>query len=166
MNLRQKVKQAKKELQLLEELPKSASTYEVWVRFQKKAELTQLIDRKRKPDRYAGWKDEVPIDWGELTYISLRANFKEFGVLTMPNSRVIKVSTAQAFVDDLFKNEMIPYAQRVANLPADKERFVDYSLAASTDRKKGKLLQVISLYRQYHGDDRLLHLNERLIPKD
>lgn len=164
MNLRQKVKWAKKELKRLDEHYPSGTMLDIYEKTIRKIELQKIIDYKRKPSRPYRWDEDYKIDWGKLTYIGFQVDFKELLRLSYPNGRVLLNKEIKAFLSEclpIFQKE----SERVSKIDIDskdrhdywrgKRKRVDYALSVSNDRTKSKRFHIEYRFFQYEGDDRI-----------
>lgn len=172
MNLRQKVKQAKKRLAMLEK----QSPYTQWdmvVNFQAKNEMQKIIDFKRKPSRYFHWNETYEINLDNLTYIAIYADSEKLAEMKNTNGKPLKKEQVSAFVDSVLKNQFYHYAAKVSEMekhpknekindPRYEQRIntVDYSLKLSNDRTKQKRFHREVFYQQMRGSDQLFKPNK------
>lgn len=160
MNLRQKVKQAKRELQTFDEKYYGSSSWEIYQKFKDKMKLQETINHKRKISRYYHWNEEQEIDWNKLTYISLHADFVELATLKTANGRVLKKEVVVEFLNGICMEKLIDYARKVQKEEVDiissgLRKHVDYLLVVSNDSTKAKKWDMEKVYYQFEGDDKL-----------
>lgn len=158
MNLRQKIKQAKKELKNLNKAKDKNSTWEIIKKVEKEIELQNIINYKRKFYTYCKDNDEYKIDWRKLTYISFNADFTELGVLKSPNGRPLKRQKVKKFMEYMVDNKFINYATLISQEnKTDNPYRVDYYLAVSNDKTKDKKLYIEKLACQFRGESKIYH---------
>lgn len=154
MNLRQKVKRAKKELIDVEDNYRETSAWAIAQKFQAKSRLQKIIDYKRKPSRYYYWHEEHKIDWSKLTYISLHADYTKLLTLHSVNGKPITKGKLGLFTAEC-RMKIYEFGLRVQQRESDNKKHTDYVFVVSNDRTKGKRLHSKKIYCQYDGDDML-----------
>lgn len=159
MNLRQKVKQAEKEMAIIDEKYPARSTWDVLEKIKRKNQLQQTIDYKRKGSRYVRSNESYPVDLNKLTYLSLRADFHTLLTIKSVNGKPLTEEQIERFIDDC-RMKIATYGKTVQQKESDGERHTDYCIVMSNDRTKRKRLQIDYLYCQYHGDDKLYPYNK------
>lgn len=159
MNLRQKVKQAKKELKIVEEKYSGSSTWDIVQKFQAKSRLQKIIDYKRKPSRFLHWNEEHEIDWEKLTYISLQADFNELLKVETPNGRPFTKQRVEEFLRSC-RMKIYEHGVKIQQKESGEKRYTDYVFFVSDDRTKQKRFHPQKFCRQYHGDDKLYPYND------
>ncbi|MEG0381308.1 MAG: hypothetical protein RR603_06375 [Kurthia sp.] len=168
MNLRQKVKQAKKQLATLENAPNPTSQWGMVTSYWDKSKLQRIIDYKRKPNRYFNWNDEYEINYKNLTYIAIYADFDKLAELKSHNGKPLKREVVGAFVSSIMATKWYDYAIRVSKMekhpvnekindPRYEQRIntVTYSLKVSNDRTRQKRYHREPFYYQLRGEDKL-----------
>lgn len=116
MNLRQKVKQAKKQLALLEQKPKPHTQYGMVVDFQERSELQKIIDCKRKPSRNFHWNEDREIDYTKLTYIAFRVDGHTLAKMISANGKPFKMDEISSFIISVQNNQFYQYAVNVSKM--------------------------------------------------
>lgn len=159
MNLRQKVKKAKKDLIIAEEKYHGTSTWDIIEGFRVKSPLKKIIDYKRKPNRMIHFNEEHKVDWTKLTYIKLHADYGELIKMVSPNGQPFSKEQLTDFINESI-NEIYKYALKVMERSKDGNEYTDYVFLVSESRTKQKIFQSKKFYRQYHGDDKLHLQNE------
>lgn len=158
MNLRQKVKQAKKELATVDERYGGPYALDMVQNFQEKSRLQKIINYKRKPSRFVSWNEERKIDTNKLTYISLRADYQELLTIKSPNGKPLTKRQIDEFVKRCGKR-MYGHGLKVYEREPSKKEYTDYEYFISDCRTKQKVFHIKKLYRQYYGDDKLYSYN-------
>lgn len=159
MNLRQKIKMAKRELRQLE--MKGSGTYvlDIYEYAQQQSELQKIINHKRNFNQHYGWNETANVDMNKLTYIAIHSDFKELGVLVSPNGKPISMESADKFINNIIRTKMFNYAKEVAKeeKPTDKmvRKHIDYYLVLSSDRTKSKKVLKKKLFYQFKGDENI-----------
>lgn len=161
MNLRQKVKKAKKELIISNDNYNGSTPWDIYKNFEITSRLQEIIDYKRKPSRNYNWNEEYKIDWGKLTYIKLQANSSELLILKSPNGKPLTRKQIVYFFNQC-RAKMYQHGVKVHLKDSTDELYTEYVLYLSDDRKKQKRFHVEKAYRQYHGDDKLHTYNDIL----
>lgn len=164
MNLRQKVKWAKKEIAKLNEQYPSNTTWDIYCRTLREIELQKIIDYKRKPHKMYNWKENYEIDWDNLTYIRFQADFKDLVTLKSPNGRPLTNKQLEEFKHKCLI-KLKNHAYKVFEIDIDdtgrgeylkgKRSRVNYVYVVSNDRTKSKRLHIQYMYYQYEGDDQI-----------
>lgn len=163
MNLRQKVKQAKVKLKKVEEDYKrktryGATTWDIVENYEITSKLQEIINHKRKFNRYYHWNEEHQIDWDNLTYISFHADYKTLGILKSPNGKPLKKEDVNHFLDIIMKTKFYPFAKEISKLEKNEKDYIkhiDYFVSVSNDRTKDKKLHMEKVYYQFKGDDKI-----------
>lgn len=164
MNLRQKVKQAKKELAELDELYSSYSIWDIFHKVTRQLELQEIIDYKRKPSKMYGWNEEYDIDWDKLTYISFQIDYKEILRLMYPNGKVLSKREIEEFVRECV-SKIPSESEKIAQIDINddsrddywkgRRRRIDYTILVSNDRTKSKKFHKEDKFFQFEGDNRI-----------
>lgn len=178
MNLRQKVKKAKKELQELtnEEFKRKNKshlyiTFEdntmlgMLERFNRKSELQEIINKKRNYNRHFNADEEYDIDWSKLTYISFHADFDTLAVLKSSNGRPLARKDIQAFLEkatEKFKNYIKAVSEREPRIEFGIHAKVDYFFKVSNDRTKSKRLHIENLCYQLEGSSKVYFYDSKI----
>lgn len=168
MNLRQKVKQAKKQLTILENAPEPYSQWGIVQNYWTKSKLQKIIDYKRKPNRHYDWDEEYEIDWKSLTYIAIYADFDKLAELKSANGRPLDPDTVDTFIDLIIRTNFYNHAVKVSEMekhptnehladPRYEQRIntITYSFKVSNDRKQQKRFHREPFYYQMRGEDKL-----------
>lgn len=139
MKLRQKIKQAKKELRKLEEL-ESPTNFNFSL-LQKKHELTDLINIKRHLHSYT--KDEKILS-GQLTYMELSCGISKLFSVMNPNGKPLSIEQ-QIYFNNHATQSLLSYVpfvyekyNQMDDLPPDF--YSIYTLNVSTDSSRAKRL--------------------------
>ncbi|MGE7843610.1 hypothetical protein ACQKNX_22875 [Lysinibacillus sp. NPDC093712] len=148
MNLRQKIKMAKKELKKLDSFPTSKSKQN-----KRRQELTDLINSKRHLNSYT---DDEKILNGKLTYMELSCGMTKLSFVKNPNGKPLSVRQQMLFnnhaTQALLKYVPVVYEKYKNNneLPSDFHSI--YTLYVSTDSKRAKrLFCKLSIYQFKDG---------------
>lgn len=155
LNLRQKVKQAKRQLEVIENTYYGNSHWEISTKILDRIAQEKIIDYKKKKDRLMHWKENYEIDWNKLTHISIHTDFKEFGRLRSLNGRPLNVKDINVFLDDMLKEKVYAHAKNYSEqTPSERSRNqIDYYLLVSNDKTRSKRLCIHYLYYQNCGED-------------
>lgn len=159
LNLRQKVKRAKKDIETVEERIPGPYTLDIVERFEEKSRLQKIIDYKRKPNRIVNWDDPYKPCYDKLTYMSLSANFEDLTKIVSPNGKPLTRKQVREFINKCH-DKIYHYGLKVAQREPNKEMYTDYVLFTSDFRTKQKTLYPVKIYRQYDGDDKLYAYND------
>ena len=152
LNLRQKVKHAKKELAIIDEKYPARSTWGILEKVKRQGVLLKIIDHKRKRSKYVSEKPQI--DLNKLTYLSLHADFHTLLTIKSVNGKPLTERQIVKFLDDC-RIKISIYGKTVQQKESDDRRHTDYCFIMSNDRTKRKTLFVEYIYYQYHGDDKL-----------
>ncbi|WP_025909326.1 hypothetical protein [Priestia flexa] len=167
MNLRQKVKQAKKELKIVKETYPEKYTIDIAKKHHRINELQKIINLKRNFNReYVKWKEDYRIDSSNLTYVSFHGGYEELGVLSYPNGKTLSVKEVDAFIREMVQTKVIDVARKVAKQePSDNEIInrVDYIVFLSNDRTKSKRLHKEKLFYQLKGNEKIYFYKSNFI---
>lgn len=157
MNLRQKVKKAKEELNALENTYCGNTAWDIVKNHEEKSKLKKVINYKRNINEYYNWNEKHVIDWERLTYISFYANFENLGTLKSANGKPLTQKEVNRFLTEIFKTKFYNFANQISKVePSNIERkYIDYCLVVSNDRTKAKKLHVEKIYYQFKGDDKI-----------
>lgn len=165
MNLRQKIKKAKKELEELERKEHGDTMVDMYLHFKRTEELNHVIQAKRKVNSYITHDEPHVINWKKLTYISLQADFGTLAVLKSSNGKPLELNIVKKFLEEATHKlsiYAISVSERTPRMIDENPYRVDYSLAVSYDRTKGKRLYRVMIGYQYEGSDSIF-LNNKLI---
>lgn len=156
MNLRHKVKLAKKQLSELENAREPSSTYEILERFYQKKKLEEIIQKKTKPTREAHWNEEREVNWDKLTYVSFMIDGVEKSNIKTPNGKILNKKEIADFIDNMYKL-ICTHSLKVIDInPKEKVLdYVSYYLLVSDEKTKQKVLQREDLYFQNYGSNTL-----------
>lgn len=166
MNLRQKVKKAKRELAILKDQP-TLTQWDMWQNYENRRKLNSIIDLKKKSSRYYHWNEKYEIDWKKLTYIAVYADFDKLAELKSPNGKPLNPKLVDEFIDLVIRTKFYDYAKKVSEMEWrtnkgidtewEKRRFnmVTYSLTVSNDRTKQKRFHSEPVFYQVRGEDKL-----------
>ena len=166
MNLRQKVKKAKKQLPILKEQP-TTTQWDMVQNYMAQRKLQELIDFKRKPTRHYHWNETPEIDWKKLTYIEITADWKSLAVLKSPNGKPLHPAVIDQFVNLIIGTKFYNYAKKISESewitlekPAmrgyeERHNTVEYAFVVSSDCTKQKRLHYRVFYYQLRGSDKL-----------
>ena len=154
MNLRQKVKRAKKELAAAEKLHTGSTLSASVRRFLAKNDLQKIVDYKKKPTDFYNWDAAYAIDPAKLTHIGLHADFNELHRLHSPVGKPLTQEQIKSFLDEC-PLKIGQFAKRVHQRPPSDTRYVCYWLSISNDRTKRKSIHQEKLYKQFEGDNRI-----------
>lgn len=159
MNLRQKIKKAKKEMRELEQKDSGSYMVDIYRHVQEQSRLQKIINHKRNFNLHYEWSEPIKIDMKKLTYIAIRSNFKELGVMISPNGKPISIEKANEFINTTLKSNLWSYSKKIASQEkptAEYERkHVDYYISLSNDRTKSKKLTNEKLFYQFIGDEKI-----------
>lgn len=168
MNLRQKIKKAKAELNgLLKE--HHSSTWEIIKSFEKRQKLQKIINHKRNFNRYFDFNEEYKINLKKITYISFHADFKDLGVLKSPNGKPLKQKEINAFLIKMIQTKLYEHAKKVSEEVPSKDGFmnrIDYWISISDDRTKAKRLHAEKVYFQFKGDETIYRYQKQIDEKE
>jgi len=155
MNLRKKIKKAKKEIKEVEEQYTGNTTFDIVMRYKKTSKLQKIINYKRNDNRFYQWNEGYEIDWNKLTYFGFNAGFTNLGYLKSANGKALTRTEINKFLK-VIMDKFYQYAKQVSGEEAsegDFRKHVDYSIIVSNDRTKGKRLHVEKRYFQFKGSD-------------
>lgn len=157
MNLRQKVKQAKKELTELQTEQVGSTTWEIIQRHYKEMKLQKIIDTKKKPNRFYHYNEDATIGAENFTYLKLLAgDNRVLAKKVSVNGKPFSESELQDFLL-VCQKKIGDYGKRVYERKKSEENKVTYELYASGDRTKRKRVKSKGLYYQFDGSDLLHH---------
>lgn len=156
MNLRQKVKIAKKKLAIAEEKYSGTSTSDIINRFKIIKPLEKTINYKKKPSRFFRWNEPQEVDWAKLTYIKLQVNSDVILRMVSPNGRPFTNQQLLEFMNDS-RRKMYQYGVKISKKSSLKNEYVDYVLIVSDDKTKQKRFLIEKLFCQYYGEDKMYH---------
>lgn len=155
MNLRQKVKLAKRELKVAEENLKNARTslgiYEAW---QKVDKLRTIVNYKRKPNSNFNWNENDKVDMNNLTYVELKVDDTTLYKKVSPNGKPFNKREI-AFINKEITKRIANNGRKVAKENRSNENYVDYYLLLSDFKTKQKKLATKELFRQFEGHGEL-----------
>lgn len=161
MNLRQKIKKAKRELKELNSKGSGSSMWDMLQHFEKEQKLQTIINHKRNFNQYYGWEEKPNVNLQKLTHVGVHSEFKEFGVLTSSCGKALDPKKVDVFVNRMIQTKFLNHAKEVAKQkkPANKigREHIDYYLTLSSDKTKSKKLFMKKLFYQFKGDDKLYH---------
>lgn len=156
MNLRQKIKKAKKELEIIETAHSKDTMWDIYQNYHKKDKLQRIINYKRNFNQYYNWNEEYKIDFSKLTYIDLFIDYKQVGVLQSPNGKPLRKSRVLEF-EKMCLKKIHQFATEVSKQETIKDDKlngrVEYFMSFSNDRTKSKKLHREKLYYQFYGED-------------
>lgn len=167
MNLRIKRKHAKQKLEHIVESEKKRkkyfSTIDMYLSYESKKPLEDIINTKRKLRLHYQWNEEEPkVDWDKITYFSIWGEYTKLGEIFYPNGQYLMMSEIHNFLNsDRVRNNMYAVGRKTANRNPEKEtwsqydRYVDYWIEFSMDKTKNKKLHSEKLYYQFYGSDRI-----------
>ena len=170
LNLRQKIKQAKKELRELEKMAtcKSRKNY---LYFKRRNELSDLINLKRQFNSYT---NEEKIRIGKLTYMELSCGVEKLCIVKNANGKPLSHGQQIHFNNQatkaLLKHITVVYEKYKNNneLPSDFHSI--YTLNVSIDRTKSKKLFCnLSIYQFKDSQSLFIKKDEqwiKIIDKD
>lgn len=172
MKLRQKIKQAKRELRKLEELEERELNNHFHFPFlQKKHGLTNLINIKRHLHSYT--KDESILN-GKLTYMELSCGMTKLFSVKNPTGKPLSI-TQQMYFNNHATQALLNYVpivyekySQIDELPSDF--YSIYTLYVSTDSSKSKKLFCKLTIYQFKNSQSLYILEDgkwiKIIDKD
>lgn len=171
INLRQKVKKAKKELRHVQENYPDTYPYEMVVRFQKEEELKEIINYKRNFNRYYNWNEDYNIDMDNLTYIDFCANGEVLTTLTTSNGKILSKNQINWFINKEAMFYLLQHGRKIkekqtSTYKINKDELLhgtEYYWLVSNDKTKGKRLHKIKFAFQPNGTEeiRLYQNNEK-----
>lgn len=162
MNLRIKVKKAKKELDLINQSYKGSSTWDIYKNFEATKKLQGIINLKKKPSRLLRWTEVLKVKWNEITYFSFRANSSELLTIVSPNGKPFSNSEIEDFLNKC-RLKMYNYGLAVSEKPKSDEIYTNYIMLTSNNRKKQKVLHLKKIYKQYNGEVKIHNYNDILM---
>lgn len=170
MNLRQKVKKAKRDLAELELKHKYEYTdWGIMQSYLAQTKLREVIEHKKKSTRHYRWDETPQIDWDKLTYMEIVADYHTLAILKSPNGKPLDPKIIKEFVHDTMRTKLYNYARNVSKMDRitthegqlqmrgyeKLKNTVEYAFIVSSDRTKQKLLHRQVFYFQMRGDDQL-----------
>lgn len=161
MNLRQKVKKAKRDLKLASKKYDGSTMWDIYQKFQIESDLNEIIDYKRKPNRTIfQWNKDYREDLGKLTYASFRVSHQELCKIKSSNGRPLTKTQLLEFMNKC-REKLYHHGLKIQQEDKNDKIYVDYILYLSDCKTKQKRLYVKDLYRQYYGDDKIYAYNNK-----
>lgn len=141
MRVRQRAKQAKKELKLAE-TKEPSSTWEIMESFKKRTELENVINYKRKFNTYHN--DENILDGKRVTYMELSCGLEKLCVMRNRNGRPLSDKQKSIFTKKAIKS-ISQFTPVIYERYKDNDKLPDnfhvlYCLYHSVDSTKSKRL--------------------------
>lgn len=166
LNLRQKIKMAKKELEKLDAFSPSKSQ-----QYLRRQELTNLINSKRHLNSYT---DDKNILNGKLTYMELSCGMTKLSFVKNPNGKPLSVRQQMHFNNQatqaLLKHVPVIYQKYKNNKELPSDFYSIYTLYVATDSKRAKRLFCKLFIYQFKGGQSLYIKQEgkwiKIIDKD
>lgn len=157
MNLRQKIKRAKKELKQLNQQENYTCTWDIYSQFEKKTALQNIINLKRNFNQYEN--DKSILKGGQITYMEFCCGMETLTVMKngagKPLSEEQKQTFFQQATESLMKHAPVIHARYKDkdNLPDDFH--VMFCLYQSIDRTKKKRLVCMEYIYQFKNNKSL-----------
>lgn len=165
MNLRQKIKKAKRELEILKRKNPGSNVLKMAQHFKEMHRLQEIVNHKRNLQEPYQWDEKPTVNMEKLTYVSFHSDYKDFGKIVSPNGKPLDSREVNAFIGETIRTKVMLQAEEVANMEMPTERFqrkhVDYYLLVSSDKTKSKkLMQHKILYQRKNDHIIYLYANE------
>lgn len=149
MNLRQRIKHAKKEIKLLD-TKKYTCEWDMYTQFKKRSDLQDIINKKKRFNQYV--TDQNILKDDKVTYMELSCGTKKLMVTKNANGKALSNEQMLHFVNrsaELVKSHApIIHEQYKDNEKLPNNFHVIYLLSHSIDRTKGKtLVTVMNIYQ-------------------
>lgn len=141
MRLRQRAKQAKKELKLAK-IKEPSSTWDIMKSIEKRTELENIINYKRKFNAYQN--DGKILEGKKVTYMGLSCGVEKLFVMKNRNGRPLSDEQKSRFTDEAIKR-LLQYTSVIYERYKNNDKLPDnfhvlYCLYQSVDRTKSKRL--------------------------
>ncbi|MFY0516539.1 hypothetical protein ACOMCU_01725 [Lysinibacillus sp. UGB7] len=162
MNLRQKVKKAKRELAILKmKNTDNMCQVDMYLHFSKCSDLQKVIDFKKKPSRPFRFNEEVQINMEKLTAIKMIVDGTIISHKISPNGKPFTKQQVQDFTSIAIKSAIKAFGQNTFDKEPEldyfnRKRKVSYVLYLSSDRTKQKRYEHVALFTQEYGSDKLV----------
>lgn len=155
MNLRQKVKHAKRELKLAKiKLDNAKIPYDIYESWQEVNRLTEIINFKRKPNEHFNWNEDSKVNMNNLTHVELKANYESLYKMVSPNGKPFTSKEIETMNKEILKRISL-FGHKFAGKIKNEKNYIDYYLLVSDYKTKQKKLAKKNLFRQFEGDSNL-----------
>lgn len=162
LNLRQKVKKAKRELAILEMKDSdNMCQVDMYLHFNKCSDLRKIIEFKKKPSRTFRFNEEVQVNMEKLTAMVMIVEGTVISYKVSPNGKPFTKQQMQDFISFSIKSAVKAFGQKTFDKEPERDYFhrkrkVSYVLYLSSDRTKQKRYKYATIFTQEYGSDKLV----------